>query len=121
LYGAYVKAHDDMVADYQKRKGEKMTGEICPVCDTPLYSDPGPEELGIYLHALAYADLGGEWRYRSPLPGWALPPEGQEGVREIGEWVDGEAGEERLGWGDEREEERKRNSRGMRRNKDLEE
>ena len=120
LYGAYVRAHDEMVADYQKRKGEKMTGEKCEVCDTPLYSDPGVEELGIYLHALAYSDLDGEWRYRSPLPVWAMPPEGVEGVREIGQWVNTESGEEFKGVGDEREQERTRNRAGMKANKDLE-
>ncbi|KAI9868890.1 MAG: RNA pseudouridylate synthase domain containing protein 2, partial [Watsoniomyces obsoletus] len=73
-----------MVADYQKRKGEKMTGEMCEVCDTPLYTDPSAEELGIYLHAIAYSDLNGEWGYRSPLPEWAMPPEGRDGVREVG-------------------------------------
>ncbi|KAI4240472.1 MAG: hypothetical protein L6R42_011511, partial [Xanthoria sp. 1 TBL-2021] len=43
--------HDEMMEEYNKRKAEKMTGELCAVCDTPLYSDPGPQELGIYLHA----------------------------------------------------------------------
>ena len=120
LYGAYVRAHDEMVADYQKRKGEKMTGELCAVCDTPLYSDPGVEELGIYLHALAYSDLNGAWKYRSPLPGWAMPREGVDGPREIGEWVNTESGEELRGVGDEGQERRNKNIVGMRRNRDLE-
>ena len=121
LYGDYVKAHDEMVADYQKRKGEKMTGENCSVCDTPLYSDPGVEELGIYLHALAYGDLDGAWKYRSPLPAWAMPREGEEGPREIEEWVNTESGEEKLGVGDERVEARRKNKNGERRNKDMDE
>ena len=85
-YGTFVKAHDEMVADYNKRKGEKMTGQKCEVCDTPLYSDPGPQELGIYLHALSYADTGGLWHYRSPAPAWAKPPAGMEGPEEIAAW-----------------------------------
>jgi tRNA pseudouridine synthase 9 len=85
--GEFVKAHDEMVKDYNKRKGEKMTGEKCEVCGTDLYSDPGPQELGIYLHALAYGDVEGTWRYQSPMPAWALPPEGWQGpIREVGEW-----------------------------------
>lgn len=71
--------HEEMVGEYQKKKAEKMTGEVCAVCDTPLYSDPGQHELGIYLHARKYADAEGRWVYETPLPEWALPPEGWEG------------------------------------------
>lgn len=74
-YTSLVAAHDEMVADYNKRKGEKLTGDVCDVCQTPLYSDPGPQELGIYLHALAYADVDGTWRYTSPMPEWTRGPD----------------------------------------------
>lgn len=74
-----VAYHDEMVEEYNKRKAEKMTGETCEVCDTPLYSDPGVHELGIYLHARRYADREGAWDYETPLPEWALPPSGAEG------------------------------------------
>lgn len=74
-FDSFVAQHDEMVADYNKRKGEKMNGEKCSICDTPLYSDPSPEELAIYLHALSYSDLAGEWEYRGEVPSWALPPE----------------------------------------------
>jgi len=114
-YGAFVKAHDEMVADYNRRKGEKMTGEKCPICDTPLYSDPGPQELGIYLHALAYGDADGAWSYRSPVPAWALPPTGCDGPREIGGWE--YRGDEVLDIGDEVEDARLRNRRGAKKNK----
>jgi tRNA pseudouridine synthase 9 len=77
-----VAYHDEMVAAYEKRKAERMTGERCAVCGTELYSDPGQHELGIYLHALRYADVEGKWSYETGLPGWALPPEGMEGPRE---------------------------------------
>lgn len=73
-YLALLESHDEMVQDYNKRKGEKLTGEICSICLTPLYSDPGPHELGIYLHALAYADINGAWRYTSPMPAWTADP-----------------------------------------------
>lgn len=74
-----VAYHDEMVEEYNKRKAEKMTGELCDVCDTPLYSDPGIHELGIYLHAKRYADANGTWDYQTPLPAWALPPNGMDG------------------------------------------
>ena len=74
--------HDEMVDEYNKRKAEKMTGEVCKVCDTPLYSDPGPHEMGIYLHAKRYSANDGTWSYETPLPKWALPPEGMVGPTE---------------------------------------
>jgi tRNA pseudouridine synthase 9 len=64
--------HKEMVETHQKKKAEKMTGELCEVCDTPLYSDPGPHELGIYLHAKKYACEEGAWEYETSLPDWAL-------------------------------------------------
>ncbi|KAK3679964.1 DRAP deaminase [Recurvomyces mirabilis] len=78
-----VAYEDEMVADYNAKKAEKMTGELCEICDTPLYSDPGPHELGIYLHAKKYADADGRWGYETPLPAWALPPEGAKGPVEV--------------------------------------
>ena len=77
-----VAYHDEMVEEYNKKKAEKMTGELCEICDTPLYSDPGPHELGIYLHAKRYACENGSWAYESALPDWALPPAGMEGPKE---------------------------------------
>jgi tRNA pseudouridine synthase 9 len=72
-----------MVEEYEKRRAEKMTGELCGVCDTPLYSDPGVHELGIYLHARRYECEEGRWAYETGLPGWALPPPGVEGPTEL--------------------------------------
>ncbi|KAK3213901.1 hypothetical protein GRF29_28g1419713 [Pseudopithomyces chartarum] len=77
-----VAYHDEMVDAYNKRKAEKMTGETCSVCDTPLYSDPGVHELGIYLHARRYRCEEGKWDYETGLPDWALPPPGYEGATE---------------------------------------
>lgn len=79
-----VAYHDELVDDYNRRKAEKMSGEICDVCSTELYTDPGVQELGIYLHSLRYEDSGGAWSYTSPLPSWALPPSGYEGPTEVG-------------------------------------
>ncbi|KAF1970664.1 DRAP deaminase [Bimuria novae-zelandiae CBS 107.79] len=77
-----VAYHDEMVDAYNKRKAEKMTGKTCSVCDTPLYSDPGVHELGIYLHARRYRCEEGKWDYETGLPDWALPPPGYEGATE---------------------------------------
>ncbi|KAF2004347.1 pseudouridine synthase [Amniculicola lignicola CBS 123094] len=74
-----VAYHDEMVDEYNKRKAEKMTGQTCDICDTPLYSDPGTHELGIYLHARRYRCETGKWDYETGLPDWALPPPGMEG------------------------------------------
>ena len=80
--------HDEMMDEYNKRKAEKMTGQFCDVCDTPLYSDPGIHELGIYLHAKRYACREGRWDYETPLPEWALPPAGMQGRIETNEETD---------------------------------
>ncbi|ETN42285.1 uncharacterized protein HMPREF1541_04226 [Cyphellophora europaea CBS 101466] len=116
-HGQLIRAHDAQVEEYNKRKGEKMTGEVCETCETPLYSDPAPEDLGIYLHALAYGDLNGAWRYQSPLPVWALPPEGMEGATEWHAWEPSGLGWENEGIGDEEEERQRRNREGERRNR----
>ncbi|KAK8088117.1 pseudouridine synthase [Apiospora hydei] len=79
-----VAYHDEMVDEYYKRKAEKMSGELCEVCDTPLYTDPGEQELCLWLHSLRYEDAGGAWKYVSPLPKWALPPAGTSGPTEVG-------------------------------------
>jgi tRNA pseudouridine synthase 9 len=79
-----VAYHDEMVDEYNKRKAEKMSGQQCEVCGTELYTDPGVQELGIWLHSLRYEDKGGKWAYRSPLPQWALPPAGYTGPTEVG-------------------------------------
>ncbi|KAI1502608.1 RluA family pseudouridine synthase [Biscogniauxia marginata] len=79
-----VAYHDEMVDKYYKNKAEKMSGELCEVCDTPLYTDPGEQELSLWLHSLRYEDAGGSWSYVSPLPDWALPPSGMAGPTEVG-------------------------------------
>ncbi|KAK5994880.1 Pseudouridylate synthase C18B11.02c [Cladobotryum mycophilum] len=79
-----VVYHDEMVDKYEKKRAEKMTGELCDVCQTPLYSDPGHHELSLWLHSLRYEDAHGTWSYTSPLPRWALPPEGMSGPTTVG-------------------------------------
>ncbi|PHH70277.1 hypothetical protein CDD80_6122 [Ophiocordyceps camponoti-rufipedis] len=89
-----VAWYDEMVDEYEKRRAEKMTGEACAICKTPLYSDPGPHELSLWLHSRRYEDADGTWAYASPLPAWALPPEGFIGPTSVGgmdELVEAEA------------------------------
>ncbi|EME86430.1 uncharacterized protein MYCFIDRAFT_194496 [Pseudocercospora fijiensis CIRAD86] len=77
-----VAYHDEMVDEYNRKKAEKMTGQLCDICQTPLYSDPGSHELGIYLHARKYECAEGNWNYETSLPEWALPPPGYEGPKD---------------------------------------
>jgi tRNA pseudouridine synthase 9 len=81
-----AREHEAAVDRYHQRKGEKLSGGICDVCETPLYTDPGPHELIIFLHAARYSDHACSWSYKSKLPSWAIPPEGLEGPTEIPEW-----------------------------------
>ncbi|RDW79274.1 pseudouridine synthase family protein [Aspergillus mulundensis] len=83
-----TKEHEEAVATYERRKGERLSGEKCDVCGTELYTDPGVHELGIFLHAVAYGDAHGEWKYRSKMPSWARPPRGVEGPTGVPEWVE---------------------------------
>ena len=77
-----VAYHRDIAGDFHKRLAERMTGELCDVCGTELFSDPGDHELGIYLHAKKYASDDGTWSYETPLPLWSLPPPGFDGPTE---------------------------------------
>lgn len=79
-----VAYYDEMVDKYNEQKAEKMSGEFCDVCDTPLYTDPGDHELSLYLHSLRYEDAGGAWSYKSQLPRWAIPPSGVAGPTAVG-------------------------------------
>ena len=72
-----VAWHDEMVDDFNRRKAEKLSGEVCETCGTELYTDPGPQELGIWLHARRYESADGAWGFETALPKWALSPEEQ--------------------------------------------
>ncbi|KAI9795758.1 MAG: hypothetical protein M1833_006851 [Piccolia ochrophora] len=74
-----VAYHDEIVADYEARKAEKLSGRACDVCGTELYEDPGVHELGIFLHSRKYECTDGRWAYETDLPEWALPPAGMAG------------------------------------------
>ncbi|SCU94013.1 LAME_0F05776g1_1 [Lachancea meyersii CBS 8951] len=60
--------------------GELLTGNRCPECETELYTDPGPNDLDLWLHAYCYEstefdDAGLRlWSYKTEFPDWALQP-----------------------------------------------
>lgn len=61
-------------------QGEVLLGDKCPECETDLYSDPGPNDLDLWLHAYRYesteldSDGKKKWSYRTEFPSWALEP-----------------------------------------------
>ncbi|KAK6082113.1 hypothetical protein SCUP234_04426 [Seiridium cupressi] len=79
-----VAYYDELVDKYHQKKAEKMSGDFCEVCETPLYTDPGDHELCLFLHSLRYEDAGGAWSYKSSLPKWAVPPSGRTGPTAVG-------------------------------------
>lgn len=57
--------------------GELLLDEKCEICSTDLYSDPGPNDLDLWLHAYKYSYKGSNddvepWSYETPFPDWAL-------------------------------------------------
>ncbi|KAE8373179.1 pseudouridine synthase [Aspergillus bertholletiae] len=86
IEGIMSREHEAALVEYHKRKGERLSGEQCDICGTDLYTDPGVHELGIFLHAVAYSSDDGDWKYRSKMPSWALPPTGMEGPRAVPDW-----------------------------------
>lgn len=62
-------------------KGEALLDEKCSICETDLYSDPGPNDLDLWLHAYRYESMEidpntdrKKWSYHTKLPAWALDP-----------------------------------------------
>lgn len=57
---------------FRDSSGEMLSGENCDICNTPLYTDPGPNDHELWLHALRYRADDGEWNYETELPDWAV-------------------------------------------------
>lgn len=66
--------HPCLDANSTSSDGEVLTGEKCEVCDTDLFSDPGSNDLDLWLHALTYSANDGSWAYATPFPDWGLDP-----------------------------------------------
>lgn len=58
-------------AAHPDSKGEMLSGEKCSICETELYTDPGPNDLDLWLHALRYRAPLHKWDYETALPDWA--------------------------------------------------
>lgn len=59
--------------------GEVLKQEKCSVCESDLYSDPGPNDLDLWLHAYLYESTNTDeetgkkkWCYKTEYPKWAL-------------------------------------------------
>ncbi|EEQ38250.1 putative bifunctional RIB2 protein [Clavispora lusitaniae] len=57
---------------HPQEDGEVLTDETCPDCGVQLYSDPGPNDLDLWLHAYRYEAADLSWSYKVDFPSWAL-------------------------------------------------
>lgn len=62
---------------HPQEDGELLTDEKCPDCDMPLYSDPGPNDLDLWLHAYRYEAADKLWSYKVDFPDWAIDTQRQ--------------------------------------------
>lgn len=57
---------------HPQEDGEVLTDENCEVCNIPLYTDPGPNDLDLWLHAFRYESADNLWSYLVDYPDWAI-------------------------------------------------
>ncbi|KAJ1729526.1 DRAP deaminase [Coemansia sp. Benny D160-2] len=67
------KTRQELV-DHVDQSVDTDTPRLCTKCATPMYPDPTPDELSIWLHAWRYSGPG--WTFQSPLPDWASEASG---------------------------------------------
>lgn len=54
--------------------GEVLKDDSCEECATPCYTDPGPNDLDLWLHAFKYEAADLLWSYQTEYPDWAIDP-----------------------------------------------
>lgn len=59
---------------HQEQDGEVLSGEKCDICEVELYTDPGPNDLELWLHAYKYEAADKSWSYKTDYPYWAIDP-----------------------------------------------
>ncbi|CUM68300.1 uncharacterized protein PRCAT00006022001 [Priceomyces carsonii] len=57
---------------HPQEDGEILSGKTCEQCDVDLYTDPTPNDLDLWLHALKYEAADKSWSYQTQYPDWAL-------------------------------------------------
>ncbi|CUM46347.1 uncharacterized protein AC631_03999 [Debaryomyces fabryi] len=59
---------------HPQEDGEILSGDLCDICNTELYTDPGPNDLDLWLHAYKYEAADKSWSYKTEYPEWATMP-----------------------------------------------
>lgn len=59
---------------HPEEDGEVLSGKNCDTCDLELYTDPGPNDLDLWLHAYKYEAHDKSWSYKTEYPDWAVEP-----------------------------------------------
>ncbi|KAM9902963.1 hypothetical protein OXX79_003656 [Metschnikowia pulcherrima] len=59
---------------HPQEDGEVLGNDECPECNVPLYTDPGPNDLDLWLHAYKYEAADKSWSFKVDYPEWALSP-----------------------------------------------
>ncbi|KAM9939426.1 hypothetical protein OXX80_001075 [Metschnikowia pulcherrima] len=59
---------------HPQEDGEVLGNDECLECNVPLYTDPGPNDLDLWLHAYRYEAADKSWSYKVDYPEWALSP-----------------------------------------------
>lgn len=59
---------------HKEADGEALAENQCEICGTDLYTDPGPNDLDLWLHAYKYEAADLSWSYRTEYPEWAIEP-----------------------------------------------
>ena len=57
---------------HPQEDGEKLLDEICPHTGLQMYTEPGINDLELWLHAYLYEAKDGSWSYKTSYPEWAI-------------------------------------------------